>query len=765
MRTTARAGMALVVALTALAVGGGPAPASEQDCASTGCVLLIEVDGLEPGDVSRERTPFLWALAHPNEAIGDEDVQDAIGAAASELLGDRRGFTWQAPRAPMTAGTAPSAVTLLTGANPDVHGVLADEMLDVESDPAAPPVRRLRAREDQGGGVAEPLDGISSRATSLFDLVSNESPAPRPTVASFIGDPALANLLAQEVVERDALDRRWSPTVESGSDPSLCPLPRAAPVSQGSGSAGEAQGAATRDCPSRDATTLNNAFQSLTANTKTPVLTYVQLAELGRIKQLLGEPEAASTLARVDAELAAFFAGLTHHINTSAGFEKTLVVVTGNHGYEPTPLAQRVPHPTDAGKDFAAFVKERSARDEARFVGQGTIGTVYWQGATAQEIEALAADIEGACDCIEEVVPVASLAELHATWHLNPLTLDEVPSGAGGQLLVTTTPGWAFGRATPGEAPEDASDEEKYAAEASNPYLASAGGPRNRAVALIMNGPRTGVPHTVRQVENGQMWVKPGADPLCDKAEGVDDATANDPATMADDADARGHECQPETVDVALSLAAMLEVPLGAQQAPQARFLDEAFTPPLGGGDPVEEEEPIEPEPPPPPPPEPIVIRSGGVRVVPPRPPVDPFPYRGLVRRIRVAVTDSLGRRFVKAKRGARLSSIRVRADFGRPQSLVTLTFYKRLRRPSGRPGGRLFAIARFKPFLVKRGPVELKLRIPSQFRPTHLGVSVREVQDGAPTGRPGGGIAQIADATRLHTVKKGRTPRRRARS
>ena len=748
MRTTARAGMALVAALAALAVVAATAHASAEDCPN-GCVLLIEVNGLEPGDVSRERTPFLWALAHPNQS-GTDDVE---GAAYEAALGDRNGFMWQAARSPMTAGSGPAAASLLTGANPDVHGMVADEMLDLESEPTNPPVRRLRppAEQDAAGGVATPIDQISARTSTLFELVSEQSEGAEPEVWAFFGDPSIGTLFSED---RPYLDRSWSPSAADG-DASLCPLPRTAPDA-GSAGASEAAALAQRACPARDARTLSAAFDAITRGTKTPRLMYIHLAELGRVKQLDGEPEAVSTLGQIDAALAAFIEGLSTHPNTRPGFRETLVVVTGNHGYEPTPLENRVPHPSDADGDFATFVSAQAPPGKAWFVGQGTIGTLYWPSATADELTALTGKIKGACECIEEVVPVSSLTQLHATWYLNPLTIDGVPSGAGGQLLVTTKPGWAFGRTTPGQVSDDATDTDRYAAEATNPYLASPGGPRNRAIALIMNGPKGGN-QTVRQVENGQMWVKAGPDGSCGTQQGVEAEIANGPSKMADDANAPGHECQPETVDVAVSLAAMLNVPVGAQQAPQARFLNEAFTPPLGQKVVDDGPDEVIPDLEPPPEPEPIIIRSSALRVVPPRPPRDPFPYRGLVRRIRVAVTDSKGKRWTKARRGTRLSSIRVKADFGKPTSLVTLTFYKRLRQASGRPGGKLYAIARFKPFPVRRGPVELKLRIPSQFRPTHLGVSVREVRDGAPAGEPGGGIARIADANRLHRVKRGR--------
>ena len=726
MRTTVRAGMALAAALVALAACAGVASASAEDCVSRGCVLLIEVDGLEPGDVSAEKTPFLWALAHPEDA--------------GPLLSGRNGFIWQAGRAPMTAGTAPAAASLLTAANPDQHGVVADEFVDPEIVPISDEdrrVRRLRAQNDQAGGAARPITKVGR--PGLLDAASGEH-----EVAAFLGNPALKVMLQDELANVEV----WAPSSADGADPSLCPAPRTAPVNGGSDTDAEAQGALQRDCPARDATTLARAFNELSGTTRTPLVTYVHLAELGRTKQLHGEAEAAGTLAELDAELGAFIQGLSRHVNTQGGFGNTVVAVTGNHGYEPTPLDQRVPHPTDGDKDFADFVAAQSTDGKAAsFVGQGTIGTVYWPQATAEQLADMKAAIEGACDCIDEVVPVASLAELHHTWHVNPLTLDGVPSGVGGRLLVTTEAGWAFGRVTPTETEE-----------ATNPYLASAGGPRNRGIAVIMNGPqRSEIPHTIRQVEDDYMAVKAGSEtpPQCGRGDGVGAALANHPESMADDAAAPGHECQPETVDIAFSLAAMLDLKLDA--APQARFLNEAFMPALGADEVVVQEDEDVQEVVPPPDPPPVVIRTGSLQVVPPPPFVDPFPYRGLVRRIRVRVTDAQGRGYREASRGAPLSTIEVRADFGKPESIVTLTFYKRS--ASGGRRARLKSVARFKPFVVKRGPVRLRLKIPPQFRPTHLGVLAQEVRSEGPgvkrpVGRPGGGIAAIADARHLHRRK-----------
>ncbi|HEV2813186.1 MAG TPA: alkaline phosphatase family protein [Solirubrobacteraceae bacterium] len=765
--------MALVAALTAMAVGASTAAAGPNDCGQNGCVVLVEVDGLEPGDVTQAGTPFLWALAHPAGT-----AEDPTGTAYDNLLADRNGFMWQAARAPMTASTATSAASLLTGSNPDQHGILADEF-EAPLGPSKTPARvRLRPTEDQdaGGGLATPVS--TGASSTLLELAVNSSVADAPEAWAFIGNPALAVMLDDQL-QLDGVTA-WSPTAQSGSDPALCPLPRAVP-GVGAGTGGEVEGLSERACPSRDATTLQQAFTTFSEDPegKTPVFAYIHLAELGRMKQLHGDAEVPATLENLDAALAAFVSGLANHPETSGAWQRTVLVVTGNHGYESTPVDRRVPHPDHVGAtdwDFSDFLESALPTDKpTRLVPQGTVATVYSPKATAADVTALAALIEDkgdeACqelaqeDCIAEVAPVATLAELHRTWALNPLTEDGKPTGAGGQLVVTLEEGWAFGRATqrsddPLTPPADDADE------ATNPYPGSAGGPRNRAIALVMSGPDESGPllHTIGQGPRGGLAAMsaPQTPPRCTGSPKTADL-ANDPDTMADDAAAPGHECQAETVDVALSIAGMLELDTeSVPVAPHARFLNEAFTPDLGEQEEVEEPQPELIQPAPPPPPEPIVIVRGSVQVITPPPPKDPFPYRGLIRRLRTRVTDARGKPFALAQRGATLSTIEVQADFGKPESLVTLTFYRRAR---GSRRSRLSAIARFKPFTVKRGPVRLRLRIPKRFRPTHLGVSVQQVEtvegQTRTVGKPGGGIAQIADARRLH-LRKGATRRLR---
>ena len=153
---------------------------------------------------------------------------------------------------------------------------------------------------------------------------------------------------------------------------------------------------------------------------------------------------------------------------------------------------------------------------------------------------------------------------------------------------------------------------------------------------------------------------------------------------------------------------------------------------------------------------------------VQPAPPKDPFPFYGLMRRLHARVVDANHRSYAKAKPGSVMTAIEVKGEFGRPESLMTLTFYKAAR-SAGRHGKQtLHSIARFKPFVVKRGRQVMTLRVPAQFKPDHIGVIVQEVVDRGgtrgssaaatttkvPVGEPTGAIVAISDAARLHARK-----------
>ncbi len=93
----------------------------------------------------------------------------------------------------------------------------------------------------------------------------------------------------------------------------------------------------------------------------------------------------------------------------------------------------------------------------------------------------------------------------------------------------------------------------------------------------------------------------------------------------------------------------------------------------------------------------------------------------------------------------------------------MSLTFYKQGKKAGASGKRRLVAIARFKPFAVKRGPVKLRLQVPAQFAPTFLGLVVQEVDEAGQTvGAQSGGIVPIGQAKLLHTRAK--LPTRKAR-
>jgi hypothetical protein len=175
------------------------------------------------------------------------------------------------------------------------------------------------------------------------------------------------------------------------------------------------------------------------------------------------------------------------------------------------------------------------------------------------------------------------------------------------------------------------------------------------------------------------------------------------------------------------------------------------------------------------------------------------FDFTGLVRKLTARVVDGRNLPYAKARPGGKLSTIRLEGDFGRPESAVTLTFYragpakrgmkrtrkrgkKRTRGSAARTS--LKAIARFDPFVVKRGHVVIRMKVPPLFSPTYIGVTVQEITRSKKKGSASqvpctkvkpqkplrfmclgpkrGVIAPIADANRLHKRKPGRRVRGR---
>lgn len=759
----------LIIALLAAASVAAAAPAARAatagHCAvgeARACVLLVEVDGLEPQDVTPTTTPFLWALSHPGRPLATDDPSGLSAAA----LANRSGYLWGAARGVMQAGTAPATAALLTGSDPLAAGVPGDEFLQDSA------TRWLE-------GTGEAVPAFKGGAT-LLELVGDD---PSRSTAAFIGSPAIARMLEPEFNQGNPPVAKWSPTHDGGSDPSLCPVPRTV----------EQPTAETRppDCAARDAVTLAQAYQSISGLTGPgPQFTYVHLAQLGATKRLAGDPDpaVASALAQLDQAVAGFVGAYANSSATSQLWASTVLMVVGNHGYELTPVNNRVPNPASETplSDLADYVYAETG-ETATLVPQGTIGTVYWNTPPAPDaVAALTAKIEaagGVCGCIEEVLATREVEDApdgypewvgakHPSWGLHAL-----PDRPSGDLIVVTKPQWALGKlvADPTTAPDTLN---------TNPYLGSSGGPRNRAIAAMVHGPKS----LVRQVQTDFAGVPSNPATVPDTScvdrtpnpQGAVDALPALNEAPGDDVLQPGLACQAETIDFAPSIAALLHVELPSDQIDddRVRLLNEAFSQPLV---PVVEEEivtpPVEeyepPLPPPPPPeayePDPPEELPPPVEVEPPPPPppppaVDPFDFRGIVRALRARVIDAAGDSWAQAPPGAQMTTIEIAGDFGRPQSAVTLTFYTDKPAPKAKksqrrtPKGKrvkLRALAKFKPFTVKRGAVKLKLRVPPKFAPTHVGISVRELASGQPTGPMAGTVVSVADARYLHRVKR----------
>jgi hypothetical protein len=802
-----RAALLVSLALLAGTVLAAKLPSAGAAVAPCPCVILIEVDGLEPKDVTPENTPFLWELAHPETG---QQLDDA----------ERAGWTWQAPRAVMSAGTAANSAALLTGSYPKQHGIPADEFVHEDV------TYRLESN---------PLDGASQisendwDSETLLETLPNETSfTPRKQSAAFVGNPALSGVADVGDIP-DTL--KWWPTnddPENPPSPAYCDVPRETPDEQSEFE--------NTPCSAPDMVTMNRAFNALSDDGENVALTYIHLAELGVIKRRDGDftpgeqaeegepgepgvpdeidsPAAQDSLphalAQVDAAVASFinrYKDESFSPETAAKWDDTYVMVVGSHGYETAPYNKRLPSPNGPTDDLEKFVESGNTLKYSAYGSMATIhATQAEPDARAEAIQSIAhwfrpgGEIEAECGepCIEEVLYVREdlvppeirsdpdeldrvlLSRRHEHWNFDHLSEESpfAPTRASGELVVITKPGWAAGRALPQPTLDGL---QPSPGEPSDPYLGVAGGPRNRAVAAIVHGPRR---------EDGVRQVGPARYPVTatpDEGQLNEDpepkyATLREAnADPRDDTEKDGHERQPEHVDFAPTIAALLGIGLTEEQN-AGRFLQEAFRRPLGfpdldpppppEPDPVIEEEPyVEPEPeviilPPPP--------------VPPQPkPKPPWDYRGLVRDLRAAVGDRRGRVFPNVRPGVALSYLILRADFGKPLASVKLSFYRQQRdERTGRTGHRRVVVktlASFAPFSVKRAKdANLKLKVPAVFKPTHVGVVVqqarklsgRELSAARRARRPtfkaygarAGGIYRIKHANRLHT----RAPKR----
>jgi hypothetical protein len=905
----------------ASAQGGGAAPKNCVGPQNTNppCVMMIQIDGLEASDVTPQNTPFLWSLAHPDGDGNDDNTPEVPATDGSQQLNEgRNGWIWQAPRASMTAGLAANAASFLVGGYTEQTGIPSDELV------------REGERLRLGGPDTHEDDSVSAITAgdvvgqSILSLVREQLGDPETgsaETAAYVGDPNLGQMVIGELGEDQEVDHGWYPTpVGAGApapqNPALCDIPRD-PLAAPGGTDGQ-----SKACAASDAQTLAQAFQGL-QNAPNVLLTYIELAELGRMKRASAQVDAAGAMAQalrdMDTALGTFLNGYASPASaTTAGkWDNTIVMISGTSGYEQTLPNQRVPDPdaADEGQDLANHVGQFGGGNKFELIPQGSVATVYpAEGvfndsaaapsqAHRDAVAALKAELQGnqaaACGaegCIEEVLymrpeltPTGSAAgtveDAHPDWHLDHLDISDTeprvisPSGQSGDLLVVMKPGWGAGKAVPTEG--DLSSGNPTTNLLTNPYPASTGGPRNRAVAAIVNG-FTGN-DGVRSLDDEENRAAPGGgqfdrfpiaaeeeqgaedDPECTAdpsppAEPFDVAAAN--ATPGDDANATGHWCQAEVLDFAPTVAALLEVAMPADQicgrllneafnseltpsqdedaAPDAFFTSGPVTPPEGQtypqsdanatfefdttaktrtvidcGDetvidtsfeckldtadyaPCTSPSTIGPLP--------KGIHEYCVRSVSDTLLSEPecakfevitfFDFEGLLRDLRAKVTDYDGNTFKAAPKKRVLNRIQISGDYGRPLSAVTLTLYKQTtgKKLCGSPVFRplsaaksapcpLTGLARFKPFKLDRGHVDLRLRIPPGYKPTHVGVTVQEVaakvltpaqQAGCkkseslfcmyePVGTAEGGIVKIVGAGNLHKVKGGKKKKKK---
>jgi hypothetical protein len=799
---------ALLVSL-ALLIGSALATKLPLAGAATGecpCVILLEVDGLEPKDVTRETTPFLWELAHPEEG--------------RQLGTSRAGWTWQAPRAVMTAGTAANASALLTGSYPQQNGIPADEFVDPDGI-----VHRLES--DPLDGATQIADGNFESKTLLETLPTETESTGKKQSAAFVGNPALSGIANVGDIP-DSL--KWWPKNGSGDEtpdpenppsPAYCDVPRNVPEN----------GGYRPSCSAADMVTLNRAFNALSDDGADVALTYIHLAELGVIKRRDGDvappgsaelPSPAAeqslphALGQVDAAIATFinrYKDANLSPETAAKWDNTYVMVVGSHGYETSPHIKRLPAPAGQTGDLETLVEGEGT---LKYSPYGSMATIHaTQGDPQKRYAALQrvapwfkpgteGPIQQACGaetCIEEMLYVREdmvppeiradpekleqflLSKRFKDWHLDHLAQTEpfAPTRQSGELVVITSPGWGAGRPAPMYQPEG-EDNQLPVEGASDPYLGVAGGPRNRAVAAIIHGPNRD--DAVRQVIPDRYPVTADDPSALDEDPAAPFTLHQANADPRNDTEAKGHQLQPESVDFAPTIAALLGISISDEQL-AGRFLQEAFRRPLGF---PELDEPPPPEPDPVVEEEVIVEPQPEVIIIPPPPPPDPPPpprewdYRGLVRGLSAAVGDRRGRVFPKVPAGADLSYLILRADFGKALASVKLSFYKQQR--AGRKGRSrarrtvVRTLASFAPFSIKRAKgANLKLKVPRVFKPTHVGVVVQQARklsgrEAAAARRAKkplfkaygarvGGIYRVKNANRLHT----KAPKRRRRS
>jgi hypothetical protein len=385
------------------------------------CVMLIQVDGLEPKDVTPQTTPFLWALAHPGSTAYPES------AAYSQQLTGRAGFIYQAARGVMMSDTVANTTSLLTGGYPEQTGIPSNDYYSAQHDSTTGLFSYNGDEEHRYGVIDGSVDSPESVAApdsndlgaSGFQTLFEMTHAGGNATAAFVGDPLLGQLIN---IHGDDVDYSWlpapyadpsSPSATPPPAPSpdnpppiFCPVPRDPGVVQGGGTPDNPPGpqhteAAQGGCVAPDNQVLNgpanntdkgSAFNVLkaasTSTTKPyPAFTYIELGEVGAVKRYTADldgppspdPNAPKSSApmtvpealhEMDASLALFFSHLGSPDPTAGqalndAFKSTIVMVVGDHGYEQTLPDKRVPDPNSIDDNGVPKVADPTTSTDA----------------------------------------------------------------------------------------------------------------------------------------------------------------------------------------------------------------------------------------------------------------------------------------------------------------------------------------------------------------------------------------------------------------
>ena len=331
-------------------------------------VLLIVVDGLDAREVTEEVTPTL-----------------ARAWRTSPWCPGARS------KAAMPTRTNSNHATLMTGVEPEMHGITGNAVWD------------RRTRSVRKLGTATDLE-----TETIFTIAHRAARGLRTAAA--VGKPKLGLMFSADGSRQSAPDDLWDARTASDA------------------SRDETTGYAY------DGTTLA-AARALVEHSGADFL-FINLSDVDRVSHGSGpySPQAAETRRRTDAALGGFLEWLT----TRPDWTSTTVVITADHGFDAI---------TNPPIRFADALEARRIRGLAA-VGDGGIGHVYVAPGTSAEraAELLAEARRVAVDTpgIEEALyrrPNArdgdashTVAGSHPDWYID--------HERSGDLILVTKPGW-----------------------------------------------------------------------------------------------------------------------------------------------------------------------------------------------------------------------------------------------------------------------------------------------------------------------------------